>query len=66
VASSQFIWDNNGNITKSIIKYPEDDIEVIYNYQYDNKNNPFKNVFPEAYLKVLQIEKNNVIDETIK
>lgn len=53
---------SNGNIATEKIAYTDDpNNSITRTYQYDNKNNPFLNVFPEAYLKTLHVGKNNIV-----
>jgi hypothetical protein len=61
--------DNNGNITKCR-NYFNNSLQSTYNYSYDNKNNPFKNVTgfnPLIFgpnLTLWSMSTNNVINQT--
>lgn len=61
VSVSEFVYDNRGNVKKETIEYPQNTIS--YTYEYDNKNNPFKNVFPKSYLKIIFKGENNIIND---
>lgn len=51
---TKYIYNKEGNLLKE-----KGDKSNNY-YKYDNKKNPFDLVFPEAYLKIYQISKNNI------
>lgn len=53
----KYNYDKNGNISK------EKNIamgEYDYYKSYDDKNNPFSLIYPDAYLKIYKISKNNI------
>lgn len=55
---TNYTYNKEGNL----LKEREANSEYTNFYKsYDNKNNPFNLIFPEAYLKIYKISKNNVI-----
>jgi len=51
---TRYTYDKEDNLLK------EKGFESNEYYKYDNRRNPFDLVFPEAYLKIYQISKNNI------
>lgn len=54
-----FVYQNGNVINRSINIIDGETYTV--SYKYDDKNNPFKNTFPDAFLKVLYEGKNNKV-----
>ncbi|WP_339889764.1 hypothetical protein [uncultured Flavobacterium sp.] len=57
--SNYYTYNSNGNI---LIKSNSDN-NFTTNYTYDDKKNPLFYSFPEAYSKIKEISKNNIISE---
>jgi len=55
-----FVYQN-GNVINRTINIIDGETYSV-SYKYDDKNNPFKNTFPDAFLKVLYEGKNNKVD----
>ncbi|QGK76712.1 hypothetical protein [Flavobacterium sp. SLB02] len=51
---TKYTYNKEGNLLK------EKESESNEYYKYDDKRNPFDLVFPQAYLKIYQISKNNI------
>ncbi|MNE32671.1 hypothetical protein D3C80_1262920 [compost metagenome] len=69
-SSSVYFFDNNGNISK-VKNYYNNSLQSTYDYNYDAKNNPFKNVIgynPLLFgpnLMIWSMSTNNVTKQTI-
>jgi len=51
----------NSNVINKTVKLGGGDTYTL-SYKYDNKNNPYKNTFPDSFLKVLYEGNNNKVD----
>lgn len=57
ISEEKYTYNENGNLAKE--EYQDGD-KYFYK-KYDNKKNAFTLMYPEAYLKVIRVFKNNVI-----
>ncbi len=60
---SEYTYSNGNIVTEKIIYTDGQHDAITRTYQYDNKKNPSSIIFTEAYLKIHQQGKNNIIKE---
>jgi YD repeat-containing protein len=63
VTKYEYVYDGNGNITKSVMTIDNSDSQTVIEYEYDSKNNPIKIIEDWKTTENVYDENGNVIKE---
>ena len=63
VTKYEYVYDGNGNITKSVMTIDNSDSQTVIEYEYDSKNNPIKIIKDWKTTENVYDENGNVIKE---